>query len=114
MEGKMRRVAARIIKKKAVVFLLWLLSKKEMHGYDVIKTLASETMTRISPKPAMIYPVLNSLCKKNLLSCRAIRDGKREKKLYKTTKKGEEYIKMAKKEYEKSKLLRQFIKEMVL
>lgn len=110
----MRRAAMDMIRKKAVVFLLWLLSKKEMHGYDIIKALESEPMLRISPKPAMVYPVLNGLCRKKLLCCRLLKEGKREKKIYRTTKKGREYVKMARKEYEKSGLLRQFIREMVL
>ena len=71
-------------------------------------------MVRINPKPAMIYPMLNALCRKGLLNCRVVKEGKREKKLYTTSQKGFEYIEMAKKEYKKNKLLRQFVREVIL
>ena len=111
---EMHRIAIEVIRERALVFLLWLFSKREMHGYELIRVLKQEQMLRISPKPAMVYPMLNALCKRGLLSCRVIKEGKREKKLYKTSEKGMEYIEMAKREYEKNKLLRGFVKEVVL
>jgi len=111
---EMHKIAMELVKKRALAFLLWLFSKKEMHGYELIRVLKQEQMLRISPKPAMVYPMLNALCKKGLLSCRIIKEGKREKKLYTTSQKGLKYIEMAKKEYEKNKLLRQFVMEVVL
>lgn len=110
---KMHKVAMQLVKKSATLFTIWLLHKKEMHGYELIKTLKKETMVRASPRPAMIYPLLNKLCRDGLVSCVAKKEGKRIKKYYKTTKKGEEYLNIAKKEYEKCPLLKQFVREMI-
>ncbi|MEM3422506.1 MAG: PadR family transcriptional regulator [Candidatus Bilamarchaeaceae archaeon] len=111
---KMHKVAMRVVKKSAILFILWLLSKKEMNGYEIIKTLAKETMVKASPRPAMIYPMLNNLCKKGLLACEARKEGRRLKKYYKTTEKGKIYLGIAKEEYNKCPLLRKFVNEMIL
>ncbi len=68
-------------------FILWLLSKKSMHGQEIAK----EIMKRkgIKPSPGTLYPTLDELAKRGLIK------GKNEGKLiiYSLTKKGRNSIK---------------------
>jgi DNA-binding PadR family transcriptional regulator len=104
---------ALVMKKQSSVFLLWLLSKKEMHGYEIIKTLPHPGVVRKNITAAFLYPLLNSLQKQGLISCRTVKDGKRAKKLYKTTKKGLLQIKMVKEKFFKSGTIKEFLRDMI-
>lgn len=107
------KAATAMMKKSSMVFLLWLLSKKEMHGYEIIKMLPHENAVQRKVTPAFLYPVLNSMQKQGLVSCRKVKDGKRIKKLYKTTRKGLQQIKIVKEKFFKSGLMRQYMEDMM-
>jgi DNA-binding PadR family transcriptional regulator len=94
-------------------FLLWLLSKKEMHGYEIIKTLKQEKGMREVLTPAFIYPFLNSMLEAGLINQRTVKDGRRVKKLYKTSTKGMKTLKQIKEKFFKVGLRRQFLEEML-
>ncbi|MFH1222444.1 MAG: PadR family transcriptional regulator [Candidatus Micrarchaeota archaeon] len=110
---KLHTLATAMMRKKSMVFLLWLLSKKEMHGYEIIKMLPHENAVQQNVTPAFLYPVLNAMQKQGLISCRKVKDGKRVKKLYKTTAKGLQQIKIVKEKFFKSGLMKEFIEDMM-
>ncbi len=102
----------RILKQHFFVFLLWLMSKKEMHGYEVIKTLKSDN-TLPSVAVSKIYPLLGELCRKGFISQRRVMQGKRARKAYRLTPKGRDALRKAKEHIRSSHLMFQFTKEMV-
>lgn len=102
----------RILKQHFFVFLLWLVSKKEMHGYEIIKTLKSD-LTLPSVAVSKIYPLLGELCRKGFLSQRKVMHGKRARKAYHLTTKGKEALRKAKEHIRSSHLMLQFTREMM-
>jgi len=107
-----RDLEKRIIKQHFFVFLLWLISKKEMHGYEVIKTLRSDN-TLPSVAVSKIYPLLGELCRKGFISQRKVMQGKRARKAYRLTAKGRDALRKAKEHIRSSHLMLQFTKEMI-
>ena len=73
------------MKKTHCLFLLWLISRHEAHGYQIIKTLRQEGM-KIGANS--LYPELKSMLLGGLISQRQKRAGKRVRKVYVITAKG--------------------------
>ena len=67
------------------IFLLWLIRKHEVHGYQIIKLLKDEGMHIGANR---LYPVLNAMLKDGVISQKEKRDGKRVRKVYVITPKG--------------------------
>ena len=67
------------------VFLLWLIGKREAHGYQIIKILKDEGMHIGANR---LYPVLKNMLKDGVISQKEKRDGKRVRKVYVITPKG--------------------------
>ncbi|MEM2908721.1 MAG: PadR family transcriptional regulator [Candidatus Bilamarchaeaceae archaeon] len=111
-QAKIGTKVTRMLKKNFFVFLLWLLSKKEMTGYDVIKTLSKEKEARGVVSAAVVYPALSSLLKAGLIRQKTVKAGRRIKKFYKTTEKGMREIKQFKDVF-LTGLTRQFLEEML-
>jgi len=76
------------------IFLLWLISKHEAHGYQIIKLLKDEGM-RVGAN--RLYPVLKNMLKDGVISQKEKRDGKRVRKVYVITLKGRKALKEGKK-----------------
>lgn len=76
-----------MIMKKAYLFLLWLIRKKEMHGYEIMKILEKDCVHAMGP--SRLYPLLNGMLDDGLISQKEKKQGKRIKKVYVLTKKGE-------------------------
>ena len=76
------------------IFLLWLIGKHEVHGYQIIKLLKDEGM-RIGAN--RLYPVLNAMLADGVISQKERRDGKRVRKVYVITPKGRKVLKGGKK-----------------
>ncbi len=72
------------------LLILKMLAEKPMHGYGIMAEL-EKTYGIPHPSPGTIYPILASLRRSGLIE--AIGEGKREKRLYRTTEKGEAYLK---------------------
>ena len=70
--------------------ILWNLSKKSMTGAEIALDL--EKRRSIKPSPGTLYPALKTLKEKGLIQAD-------EKKAYTLTKKGEEELKEASKEF---------------
>ena len=67
-------------------FSLWLFSKKELCGYDIIKECESRSKGSWKPSPALIYPKIMLLASEGLIE--ETNKGSRGKKYYKITPKG--------------------------
>ncbi len=94
------------------LFLLWLLSKREMHGYDVIKTIRSDPlMGKIAA--SRIYPVLARLTNKRMVAQKTLLQGRRARKLYRLTPRGREALRTAKWKLKSSRLIVGFMEEML-
>jgi len=66
-------------------FIIWLLSDNPMSGYQIVKIVRDDGM---SIGYAQVYPFLDLMKQKGLLTCREKYTGKRKKKIYSVTKKG--------------------------
>ena len=99
------------MKMNFTAFIVWLLSKKSMHGYAIIKKLEEEHPNICAAN--RLYPLLNELEKKGYISKKHEREGKREKLVYTTTKKGLELLKKFKKEMDRHKIIKAFVSEMM-
>jgi DNA-binding PadR family transcriptional regulator len=69
-------------------YTILLLSEKPKHGYDLMKELEEKLGRKIST--SQVYPFLNILEKNKLIKVEEV--GKREKKIYKLTKNGKEFV----------------------
>ncbi|MGB9978626.1 PadR family transcriptional regulator [Methanobacterium sp.] len=100
--------------------ILWLISKKRMHGYEIMTKLHESTApynTKM-PSASKIYPVLHDLEKNNMIEGSWEHHGKRKVKYYKITAEGEEALsrfkeiaRIAKKN--KSSLWLEFFRDMI-
>ena len=99
-------------KAKFAVFLLWMISKKEQHGYEIIQTM-QEDRAIPSCAASKIYPILRELHRKGLIKQKEVLQGKRAKKLYTITAKGKQVLQKAKDHVKKSPLLRRYVEDML-
>jgi len=95
-----------------VSFLLWLISKKPRHGYDLIHILQKE-VCYLKVGAGHIYPVLAELSFHGLIKARASAQGKRIKKLYSITPVGRRLLAGIRKRFFHGGMRAQFFKEMV-
>ncbi len=101
----------KMAKQKFSVFLLWMISRKEQHGYEIIKTIKEDP---VMPNFAAskIYPILKELSKKGLISQKKVMQGKRVRKVYYITANGKEILKKAKGHIRKSPLMMAYVEDM--
>lgn len=102
----------KIAKEKFAIFLLWMISKKEQHGYEMLKTLKEDAHLP-SITASKIYPLLKYLLGKGLITQKKVMHGKRAKKVYSITAKGKEVLKKAKEHVKKSPLVRQYAEDLL-
>jgi DNA-binding PadR family transcriptional regulator len=102
----------RVARVKFSIFLLWLISKKAVHGYDIIKALKSEpAMSEMAA--SRIYPILAELSGRGLISCRRVMQGKRAKKLYRLTPQGRSRLGQAKTYIRSNRMMVAFMEDML-
>ncbi|MEM2815841.1 MAG: PadR family transcriptional regulator [Candidatus Bathyarchaeia archaeon] len=70
--------------------ILWLLSRKSMSGYSIIKEL--KRLTGLNLAPGVVYPLLYDLERKGLIEGRWIEKGRRRIKLYAITEAGKSLL----------------------
>ncbi len=71
------------------LLILKMLSERPMHGYGIMGELEN-TYGIPHPSPGTVYPILASLRRSGLIE--RVGEGKRDKRLYRTTEKGLEYL----------------------
>jgi len=83
------------------IIVLWIITKKRIHGYEIIKKMKEGTDTKRlkfkGPGPNKIYPILHELEKKGLIKGDWELQGKRKLKFYEATEKGINTIELIKK-----------------
>ncbi|HOM96182.1 MAG: PadR family transcriptional regulator [Candidatus Methanofastidiosa archaeon] len=72
-------------------FALWLFSKGELCGYDIIKEYENRSKGKLKPSPALVYPLLLLLTTEGLIE--ETSKGPRGKKFYTITPKGSRKLK---------------------
>ncbi len=112
-QSELDRVHLKAIRGIFEIYTLWALSKKKMHGYELMKAMTHGQAADVKASPATIYPMLDSLAKKGLIAYKKEATGKRMRKVYYTTPKGLTYIKMAKKYFFQRGLRKKFFEEML-
>jgi DNA-binding PadR family transcriptional regulator len=95
------------------LFMLWLLSKKGMHGYEMLKMLRADRSLQQSHKisASSLYPALNDMLSMGLILQHKAKSGKRVRKVYLPSAKGRRMLQEGKKMFKG--LIGQFAKEMV-
>ena len=68
------------------IWILLLLTRKPMSGYELMKTINELTSQTWKPTTGSIYPALKKLEKESYIRC--VKKGKREKKIYSITPEG--------------------------
>jgi DNA-binding PadR family transcriptional regulator len=93
-------------------FMLWLISKKPRHGYEIIGLLNKEVCYG-TVGAGYVYPLLSDLAKNGLIKSKSIAHGKRMKKHYTITREGKKRLSEMRKAFFSCGLRAQFIREMV-
>ncbi len=91
------------------VIILWLISRKKMSGYAVIKEIYRLTDFKFTS--GIIYPLLYELEEKGLIKGEWIQKGRRNIKYYSITEKGEKVLNSLRKLFDKP--LRQVIESLL-
>jgi DNA-binding PadR family transcriptional regulator len=101
------------------IIILWLISKKRQHGYEIMTQIHDSTpFSKKMPSASMIYPVLHGLEKKGLITGTWEYQGKRKIKYYEITTEGEESLERIRKlvtkgqERGKNNLYKEFMEDM--
>jgi len=79
-------------------FILSELSKKELHGYDLMNNLGK--ITGKKPSPSQVYPVLKQMKSIGYVTIKEKSDGKRKMKYYKLTSSGKRVFGVMNKKFE--------------
>lgn len=74
--------------------ILLVLQKEASHGYKIQKEIEELTLGEWKPTSSNIYPLLDSLKKKELIACIESDLTGRQKKIYEITSKGQDAVKM--------------------
>jgi DNA-binding PadR family transcriptional regulator len=89
--------------------ILWLLSRKPRHGYELIVEFRRLTGRKL--KPSMVYPFLHRLEIEGFARSQLLVKGGRKIRHYTLTKKGKELLKKVRKTF--TKPLREFLMELI-
>jgi len=77
-------------------FVMYSLSQKPMHGYDISKWIGNATKNCCCPTEGSLYPMLKEFEKGGYVTSQALLVSGRERKVYTLTEKGLEALNMAK------------------
>lgn len=91
--------------------ILLVLEKEASHGYKIQKEIEELTLGEWKPTSSNIYPLLDSLKKKELIVCIESYETGRQKKIYEITRKGQDTLKML---LQKHQMMVESIKSIVL
>jgi PadR family transcriptional regulator, regulatory protein PadR len=87
------------------ILVLLLIQRKDMYGYAVIKEMELKSKGKLSMNEGEVYPVLHSMENRGLLEAYWKDEDEIEKKYYKLTRKGKEYLKTKTEEVKKFSFL---------
>ncbi len=115
IDGKVfggKNLKRNIGKEKFSIFLLWVISKKEQHGYEIIRTIEEDPCIP-AIAASRIYPLLGALQRKGLITVRKVPQGKRMRKVYQITVKGKAMLEKARSYIRKSPLLMEYMEDLL-
>ncbi len=72
--------------------VLYVVRKRPMSGYEILKELSRLTAGRFVPSPGTLYPLLAYSESEGFITAREIYIGRRRKKIYELTPQGEEHL----------------------
>lgn len=72
--------------------VLYVLRSRPLSGYEILKELSRLTASRFVPSPGTLYPLLSYLESEGLITAREVYVGRRRKKIYELTRRGEEEL----------------------
>jgi PadR family transcriptional regulator PadR len=85
----MEKLDKELIKGSTLTVVLSVLIKKEMYGYELIKTIERETDGAFKLKEGTLYPILHQLEKEGAIAARwEESEGGRKRRYYRITPKG--------------------------
>jgi DNA-binding PadR family transcriptional regulator len=88
-----RKMIGGFMKGFGKVMILWLISRKRQHGYEIMTQIhESAPYNNKMPSASMIYPVLHDLEKKGMIAGAWEYQGKRKVKYYEITSEGEKSL----------------------
>ncbi len=99
-----------IINRMMGVMALWLISKRERSGYEIIKIYRGEKMPHMAA-PSRIYPLLKKMEKDGLVKKKAVK-GRRKSYVYTATRKGTQLLKFVS-SHLSSGIKGEFLREMI-
>jgi PadR family transcriptional regulator PadR len=74
------------------LLILKLLGRRPMHGYDLVETIKTSSLTQLEFGEGCIYPILHRLEAQDFLTSRRESVGGRSRIVYRVTKKGEKRL----------------------
>jgi DNA-binding PadR family transcriptional regulator len=84
----------------AVILILTLLNRKEMHGYDLLRSIESESAGAFAYKEGTLYPLLHQLEKDGSIVARwEDTESSRKRKFYKISPQGRKLLKEKKEQW---------------
>jgi DNA-binding PadR family transcriptional regulator len=72
--------------------VLYVLRSRPLSGYEILKELSRLSAGRYVPSPGTLYPLLSYLESEGLITAREVYVGRRRKKIYELTPRGEEEL----------------------
>ncbi|HNS25219.1 MAG TPA: PadR family transcriptional regulator [Methanobacteriaceae archaeon] len=88
-----KKIIGGLMKAFGKIMILWLISKKRQHGYEIMTQIhKSSPYNKKMPSASMIYPVLHDLEKKGMICGAWEKQGKRRVKYYAITADGEKNL----------------------
>jgi DNA-binding PadR family transcriptional regulator len=91
--------------------ILLVLEEEPCHGYKIQREIERRTFGYFHPTSSTIYPLLDSLREKRLIECIEKDESGRQKKVYETTLKGKETLRML---FQKHQTMIESIKSIIL
>jgi len=109
MEELEKDVVKATIRGFSRALILWLISKKPMSGYNIVKELKRLTEQRFHS--GVVYPLLYELEENKLIAGEWMQKGKRRIKYYSATKEGTELLNLIRENFEMpvKEILKDFI-----
>jgi len=105
----MVRVGDALLRSLEKPVILWLLSRKPRHGYELIVEFKRLTGRKL--KPSIVYPFLHRLEMEGFAQSQLLVKGKRKIRHYTLTKNGEELLRKVRETF--TKPLREFLMELI-
>ncbi len=75
--------------------ILMLLTKKPMHGYEIMKEIEAKTLGFWKPTPGGLYPLLKRMRKKGEIQSKWLKINRRKRKIYQITINGRKRLRNA-------------------